>query len=222
MGIHERLRIAREKIYESAADAARALGINYNTYVAHENGSRGFGRDAAMRYASKFNLSLEYLLTGKGANPTKTSPVTAISAKEGGMPVKGFVRAGSWQESYRPEGDKILPISKDLRYLGRDQFALEVQGESMNKQFRPGEYVVCVAWGGEPIHNEVVVVERNKNGMFEATIKTIKIISHSRVELWPDSTHPDYQTPYILLDGGDEDAEEISIVAKVIGVYRVV
>src|SRR5690606_12042142 len=52
--------------YESAADAARALGASYPTYAGHENGSSGFRHKTAAIYARKFGVSLEWLLTGRG------------------------------------------------------------------------------------------------------------------------------------------------------------
>lgn len=67
MEIHERLAAARKAAgYESAADAARALGASYPTYAGHENGSSGFKHKTAVVYARKFRISLEWLLTGRG------------------------------------------------------------------------------------------------------------------------------------------------------------
>ena len=64
----ERLRHAREKIagIDTAAEAARRLRIDYQTYVAHENGSRGFTRSAS-RYAGFYKVNLTWLLTGAGS-----------------------------------------------------------------------------------------------------------------------------------------------------------
>ena len=61
----ERLREARAERFESAADAARALGVSKDTYVQHENGTRGFKR-VAERYAEFFRVRLEWLWTGRG------------------------------------------------------------------------------------------------------------------------------------------------------------
>ncbi len=66
MEMHERLKWARERAgYESAAEAARALGLPEPTYSGHENGTRGF-RKHAPGYASRFRVSLTWLLTGQG------------------------------------------------------------------------------------------------------------------------------------------------------------
>lgn len=72
MELHERLAAARQSAgYESAADAARALGVSYPTYAGHENGSSGFRHKTAAIYARKFGVSLEWLLTGRGAMTKK-------------------------------------------------------------------------------------------------------------------------------------------------------
>lgn len=63
---HERLQRARELArFETAADAAKAMGVRYPTYAGHENGSRGF-RKRAERYAAFFQVDLTWLLTGRG------------------------------------------------------------------------------------------------------------------------------------------------------------
>ena len=67
MELHERLVAAREKAgFETAAEAASALGVSYSTYAGHENGSSGFRRDTAAQYARRFGVSLEWLITGRG------------------------------------------------------------------------------------------------------------------------------------------------------------
>lgn len=67
MELHERLKLARQHAgYESVRDAAEALGVPYPTYIAHENGSYGFRRQSAVRYARRFGVSLDWLLEGKG------------------------------------------------------------------------------------------------------------------------------------------------------------
>lgn len=61
-----RLRQARELArYKSASDAARAMRIPEQTYLAHENATNGFKRSAD-RYASFFKVDLWWLVTGAG------------------------------------------------------------------------------------------------------------------------------------------------------------
>lgn len=64
-----RLKTAREALGISVADAAKSMGMKYPTYAGHENGTTPFTRDSAERYAKKFKVSLDWLLTGKGKGP---------------------------------------------------------------------------------------------------------------------------------------------------------
>jgi DNA-binding XRE family transcriptional regulator len=62
----ERLQRARELAgYETASEAADALGLPRPTYLAHENGSRGFKAETE-RYSRFFKVNLEWLLIGRG------------------------------------------------------------------------------------------------------------------------------------------------------------
>ena len=222
MEIHERLKEARAQMFETAAEAANAMGVAYQTYAAHENGSRGLRRDAAMRYAKFFNVSLEFLLTGRKSTYSKSD----IGAKQAplvdgdGMPVKGFVRAGIWQESYAPETDlTTLPISADARYPRHLQFALEIQGDSINRRAQAGEYAVCVEWHGPIQPEDVVIVERRRAGLFEATVKVVKSAPVGALQLAPDSTNQAHK-PIVIRDGDLKEGEEIAVVGKVLGYYR--
>ena len=223
--IHNRLKELREKNgYKSAKEAADAMGVNLSTYTQHENGTRQPGRDMIQKYAAFFHSTADYIVAGKLATMVKPNFGRALpsylASENNGIPVKGFVRAGIWQEAYKPEREANLPIPADLRYPGRVQFALEVQGESMNKRFHPGEYVVCVAYDGDPRPDEVYVVQRQRGDLFEATLKIARPVSRQRLELWPDSTHPDHQSPLVLLAGQQEDGESIEIIGKGVGAYR--
>lgn len=64
---NERLRFARQQSgFETAVEAADAMGIARSTYIGHENGHRGFPAKQAPIYARRFKVSEEWLLFGKG------------------------------------------------------------------------------------------------------------------------------------------------------------
>jgi len=66
----ERLRIARLRAgFETAKDAAVALGFPVSTYLGHENGSRGYPAKKAEVYARKFKVREQWLLYGVGEGP---------------------------------------------------------------------------------------------------------------------------------------------------------
>ena len=68
--IAERLKTARSKAgFRTAREAAESLGVNYQTYAAHENGHRAFDIQAVVQYARRFRVSTDWLLTDRGAGP---------------------------------------------------------------------------------------------------------------------------------------------------------
>lgn len=117
---NERLAQARLAAgYEKPADAARALGVKLPTYYGHENGAKGtFRNDAAARYARKFKVNLEWLLTGKG-------PMRAATE----APVLGYVGAGA---EVLPIDDHELGAALDTIDVSvpQDVVALIIRGES--------------------------------------------------------------------------------------------
>ena len=121
MEIHERLKKARELAgFKKAAEAARAMGIPYPTYAGHENGARGaFKIEDAVRYAKKFKVSLEWLLTGHGDHGRVRT-----------VPVVGYVGAGAevFPEDVEGQSDRVDPPAG----ADTDCVALLIRGESMH------------------------------------------------------------------------------------------
>jgi hypothetical protein len=67
MDLHERLIAARKQAgFDTAAEAAEALGVPYPTYAGHENGSSGFRADKGELYARRFKVRFEWLMRGAG------------------------------------------------------------------------------------------------------------------------------------------------------------
>src|SRR5262245_33608868 len=68
-----RLRAARLKHFASASDAARNHGWKVPTYIHHENGTRPFGREDAVKYGRAFGVRAAYLMMlaeGESTTPT--------------------------------------------------------------------------------------------------------------------------------------------------------
>jgi len=97
----ERLRIARMRAgFPTAKEAAEAMGFPVSTYLAHENGSRGYPAKKAYTYARKFKVREQWLLYGVGPAPGETGDVKAevIDLTERLPPLKlaealGYLRA---------------------------------------------------------------------------------------------------------------------------------
>ncbi|MCW2315127.1 hypothetical protein SAMN06265338_1084 [Rhodoblastus acidophilus] len=131
----DRLKKAREDAgYETATDAAKAMGVKVPTYTHHENGTAGLSR-AGERYARFFRVSLEWLLTGRGEmRPSAEHPTRSI-------PMYGVVGAGAAVEmiddpaAHDPAGWIDVPDDGEIG-------ALEVRGDSQWPRFLDGEVVL--------------------------------------------------------------------------------
>lgn len=64
--IAARLKAARLKVFNTAVDAAEAIGMNPVTLRAHENAQNGVSIYDLERYARRYGTSLVYLMTGEG------------------------------------------------------------------------------------------------------------------------------------------------------------
>lgn len=65
----ERLRQAREALGLSVEEAAAAFGSAYSTYAAHENGTTAYTLNAAIEYAKRYKVSLDWLVHGGAEGP---------------------------------------------------------------------------------------------------------------------------------------------------------
>ena len=205
--------------FKTARIAAESLGKNYNTYAAHENGARGVPIPHAEQYARKFKVSLEWLLTGRGEDKADSVQMPI----SGTVPILGTVAAGIWQEidAALDEPDGFIPYMPTLKHSQDSYFALVVRGKSMNKLFPDGSVLMCldVAKSGIQImENDIAIVERRKeqDGLREVTAKRVRR-NGNNLELWPESTEMQFQTPLIINDSNKD--VDVCIIARVVGVY---
>jgi len=134
----ERLRTARETRFKSARIAAKHIGVAISTYGAHERaedpGGRDYGPNEAKRYARRFGVTPEWLLTGYGAGPGDRTFVEPEVEQVPKVRVVGYVGAGSTAHFY-----DVAP--GDLDEADRPQgatdvtVAVEIRGESLGPIF---------------------------------------------------------------------------------------
>jgi hypothetical protein len=107
----ERLRAARRRRFRSARAAALAMGIAVATYGSHERaqlpGGRDYGPDEARRYARRFGVTPEWLLTGRAQKEEEVEdpfdnpfdipfpPEQFEEPRTRTIPVMGYVGAGA-------------------------------------------------------------------------------------------------------------------------------
>lgn len=186
-----RLREARKMAgFTSAADAADAFGWKVAGYRHHENGTRGFGLDAAKKYGRAFRVKPAWLLLMDGVADIPL----AVSRSEDRLIVQGAVEAGVWREpadvTLRMELEIPAPVPD------RERFGLVVQGQSMNLHYEPGTILDCISIfkdGVPPQTGDHVIVERIKpDGLRETTVKEF-VERNGENFLVPKSTRPEFQ-----------------------------
>lgn len=170
------------------------------------------------RHRDKIDAAYEAAF-GEGAGQASRTLMLAT-----GIPVLGVIQAGNWldttliDDSY--DEPAILPISADPRFPYAQQYALEVRGDSMNKEFAEGSYVVCVdfAQSGLEMRDEMIVhVEQWRHNLREITLKALKREGENW-KLEPKSTNTIHKA--IVMNGKPDDDTEIRVRGVVIGDYR--
>lgn len=88
----------------------------------------------------------------------------------------------------------------------------------MDKLYPDGSYVVVQPWHGGPLpFGKKVIVERNRDGLIETTVKELVRGANGEPELWPRSHHPAHQSP---LQYKEDELATVRIVGVVIWSMR--
>lgn len=132
-----------------------------------------------------------------------------------GLMVVGRAAAGIFKEGNVSFKTYSLPVTPHPDYPSHAQRLWEIEGTSINKLAREGEYLhsVSLMEGGlQPEDGDLVIVRRMEHGMAEYTAKVLTV-RNGHYRLKPDSDDPDWQTEFEI--GGD-DGTEIEILDIVI------
>lgn len=241
----ERLKAARERAgFETASDAARRYGWKEVTYRSHENGQSGIRAPVGQEYARAFGVPSGWLLTGEGAPPwgegdkhNRDHGKALIEVQSSGeIRVIGEIAAGVWQEAIEMlDTGESIPFIPHPRFPKDAQRALKVRGDSCDLIARDGAYVNTVPLemalpvdGLEGLVREaeakgrdlIVVAERQRGGLVEATLKALVRI-RSGYALEARSTNPKWAGQIPLTDDMLDDGDETRIARVMIGKYEV-
>ncbi len=214
---------------------ARAMGYQNASSI-----QRYFSQDYAKpALPADFVAKLLPVLVGKGEIPVTREEVLALAPdsitdldastapSRPGTPleIKGQVAAGLWMETglFASEATEKATFSGDLRYPVEFQYLLEINGESLNRIARNGDFVLCLDYleaGIEIKSGDLAVVERSRDGGHTIECTAKRVIRHEdRIELRPESDDPRFQEP-IVFNEHDEEATEVRIRAKILSVIR--
>ncbi len=166
----KRLKAARLRAGMTQVKASVLSGIPQSSISTSERESHG-SADTPV-FAKLYGVDSHWLATGEGEmlpqQRTEASNVVPAPIGTRRVPLISYVQAGCWTEATDPAtvGDGFEYLLTDLELSG-SAFALQIEGESMLPQFRPGDRVivdpeVC------PQPGDFVVA---MNGGHEATFK---------------------------------------------------
>ena len=159
--------------------------------------------------AEKFDVDISYLDHGTGSQPNVSTPFPIAGRL---VPVISWVQAGAWTTAEAvPVGtqfDEWLPPNPKC---GKHGYGLEVVGESMLPDFRPGDkiYVNPDFQVNDLKTGDLVIV--SSEGGKAATFKKL-IVETDNMYLQP--LNPEWSEKAIALEDG------CKLVGKVVGLYR--
>lgn len=166
----ERLKLALRQSGYTTQMLADALGISYQAAKKALDGkTKAFTASNNQKAANLLGVSAEWLATGESGQFVldKSNVSTAqIGSKQ--IPLLSYVSAGAWTgavDAFQPN-DAHDWLVTDLE-LSDTAFALEIKGDSMLPEFKPGDRVI-IDPDITPQPGDFVVA---KNGKDEATFK---------------------------------------------------
>ena len=199
MGIGDRIRALRTNAGMTQIELANKLNISNSTLSQYESSARTPSDDMKLKIAALFQVSTDYLLSGRNA-PAKPEKKKGVQ-----IPVLGEVRAGYPMEAVENIID-YEEIDEDMARRG-EFFALRIKGDSMEPRFVEGD-VVIVRKQETAESGDIVVALVNGDS---ATIKKLKRHQNG-ITLMP--TNPTYEPMYY----SNEEIMElpVTILGKVV------
>jgi phage repressor protein C with HTH and peptisase S24 domain len=212
----ERREILRAYIKENKLNIARwakESGVDKNSVY---NFLNGYSNALDPRTYAKLARTAEvpvWRISGDAPEPPSPTVIWVSGSVEAGA----FHEAVEWDRSRWYAVD--VPVPERFRRRAK---ALEVRGNSMDIEYRPGAVVIWIDFLDyrPPRHEDhVIVYAHHHDGTIEATVKELRVDETGRRWLWPRSTKPEHQQP-LDLDNAPEGIESIEIKGIVIGDYR--
>jgi SOS-response transcriptional repressor LexA len=184
---------------------AQALGITQPQIPRIKAGERSLRAEEIPIVEAYLEEPFPYGHIGSGV----FTDVKTVHGMAGQMSVLFRVAAGVWmEEEVGTDPIATIPFAQDPAYSPkRRQYAVQVDGDSMNKVLPNGCYAIVVEADGQaPLNGDLVLVKRRHRGMVERTIKRYAA-TEKGAELRPESTDPKFKP--LQVDGDHETVIEI-------------
>lgn len=209
---------------------ADRLGIALSTLHARLRGDGAkFSSEEADKMAEVFGVESPVKTNGPHRTaPGNVVPLRPAAASATGewiyYPVLGTVEAGAFREA--DMHSQVEPYSVPWRrspiHPNATPMAWEAHGNSMNEEgINEGTILMGVDFneaGGVLRNDMLVVVEQDRGGLIERSVKKVAIFP-DRTEFQPRSTDPRHQ-PIIYKNGNHDEGIAVRILTVVHGFYR--
>ena len=183
------------------SDLAKMIGTTQQQIARYESGDNDVKSSVLMKLSSALGVTISYLLGLEGADEVKEDGYTDV-------PLLGSIAAGQPVDMESADGSFPIPTVIHDRYPRA--FLLRVDGSSMDRHLPNGSLALVDPDDAEPDGRSAYAVCVNG---YAATIKRVNRLANG-IELVPDS-HDPTQRP-IVFDYADEDAEEVTVIGKVV------
>lgn len=207
-----RLKELRKNKKITQQQIADAIGVSKTSVIYWEKDDNLPKHDSLMALAQVLNVSPAYLLNGDENDKSDSNVYMPFQISGRLIPVISWVQAGTWTSveavSAGTQFDQWLPPNPKC---GKHGYGLEVSGESMLPDFRPGDkiYVNPDFQVSDLKTGDLVIV--SSEGGKAATFKKL-IVETDNMYLQP--LNPEWSEKAIALEDG------CKLVGKVVGLYR--
>lgn len=164
----ERLYTAAQELRNISTQSALAKAFDSSPQTIHNWELRGISKQGLIAAQRVIGCSASWLESGVGTMSLGAINVAPADLGAHRIPLISYVQAGVWTgvvDNYQP-GDAEDFLLTDLELSG-SAFALEIKGDSMLPEFKPGDRVI-IDPNISPQPGDFVVA---KNGEEEATFK---------------------------------------------------
>jgi SOS-response transcriptional repressor LexA len=204
-------------------EVAERMGIALPTFHARLRGEGEFSTaelDRAAEYFGKESPARRRAQDNVVQFRPSLSPANADTVS---YPILGAVEAGAFREIdlLSQVEPKSVEAARSTTFPNAKPMAWVAHGDSMNEaKIFDGMIILGVDFqdaGGVLTNNTIVVVEQNRGGLIERSVKVVAVYP-DRTEFQPRSTNPVHR-PIVYKNGNRDEDVEVRVLTVIHGAY---
>lgn len=157
------LRMLRKQRGISMKKLGEAVGVAESTISQYETGKREADYEMLLRLSEYFNVSIDYLLRGSDAIPSIEQSgvrIPVLGRIPAGVPLEAIEEIIGWEE-----------ISPDMLRGGKQYFALQIHGDSMEPEYLDGDTIIVLKQEDAETGDDVVAMVNGNDATFKRISK---------------------------------------------------